>query len=215
MRILLIADLHGRYKKVSKIKEEIERADVVVIAGDITNFGGKDEARNILREFMEHNPVVLAVQGNCDTREVNEALKEFKIWLHGRSIVYNGVGFFGVGGSNSTPFSTPQEYPEEKLVEVAERGYNSLFEEERRIFITHPPVYGILDKTSSGHRTGSKALRDFVRQNDIEFVVSAHIHEAKGIEEWQGKVFVNPGPFHMGYAIVELDREVKPKLVSL
>lgn len=215
MRLLCISDLHGRYGNIEEIRGELRRAEVVIIAGDITNFGGKDEARNILREFMASNPVVLAIHGNCDNKEVNEALKEFKISLHGRGLVYEDIGFFGVGGSNSTPFSTPQEFPEESLVETARKGYSSLVEVDKKVFVTHTPASGILDRTGSGHNTGSKGLREFIRQSDIDLVVSGHIHEARGTEVWQGKTFVNPGPFHMGYARVDFNRVARVEMVTL
>ncbi len=215
MRLICVSDIHSRYSNIEKIKSELKKADVLIIAGDITNFGDKDEAREILREFMKYSSRVLAVQGNCDSPSVNDALKELKVWLHGRNVIINNIGFFGLGGSNITPFGTPQEYSEEKLLKTAEKGYKSLGNIERKIFITHTPPFGILDRTGSGLRAGSRALRNFIRDAELELVICGHIHEAKGIEKWQGKLIVNPGPLHMGYAVIELENKVKAELVSL
>ena len=77
---------------------------------------------------------------------------------------------------------------------IVEKAYNSLGNIEKKIFISHTPPYGILDRTGSGIRAGSKALRNFIRDADMELVICGHVHEAKGIEKWQGKLIVNPGP---------------------
>ncbi len=215
MRLLCISDIHGRYTNIKKIESELREADIVILVGDITNFGDRDEAMKIIREVMKYNPKILAVHGNCDLLSVNDALKELKVWLHGRSVVINGTGFFGLGGSNITPFATPQEYSEEKLSRIVEKAYNSLGNIEKKIFISHTPPYGILDRTGSGIRAGSKVIRNFIRDADMELVICGHVHEAKGIEKWQGKLIVNPGPMHMGYAIVEVNDGLEAELISL
>ncbi len=212
MKCICTADLHGRFENIKKLRHEIEDADLVIIAGDITNFGDKDDAKGIIRAFMEYCDRILAIPGNCDKRDVNQALKDLKIYLHGKGIEINGVGFFGVGGSNITPFSTPQEYSDDELFGIASRGYGTLKSVHRRIMITHAPAYGILDRTSSGMHVGSKRLRDFIRENRVDLVISAHIHEARGMEHWQGTLFINPGPLHMGYAVVEIEEEIKAEL---
>ncbi|GCC10551.1 phosphodiesterase [archaeon] len=217
MRLLCISDIHGRYKNIKKIESELREADIVILAGDITNFGDRGKTMKIIREFMKYNSKILAVHGNCDLSSVNDALKELKVWLHGRSAVINGTGFFGLGGSNITPFATPQEYSEEKLSGIVEKAYNSLGNTEKKILISHTPPYGILDGTGSGTRAGSKALRNFIRDADMELVICGHVHEAKGIEKWQGKLIINPGPIHMGYAVVDINDNdrLEAELISL
>ena len=48
MIIVALADIHGGLDYLPAISSELEAADLVLIAGDITNFGGADEAERIL-----------------------------------------------------------------------------------------------------------------------------------------------------------------------
>ena len=52
---------------------------------------------------------VLAVPGNMDRPDVLGWLEERGLSLHGRAVTIGGIGFFGLGGSNPTPFGTPFE----------------------------------------------------------------------------------------------------------
>ncbi len=208
MRILVISDIHGRLAKLDRIEGELPKADVVVLAGDITNFGGRDEAREILKPLMNLSKHLFAVPGNCDLREVNELLKELKVSLHGRGNVVDRVAFFGAGGSNPTPFATPQEYTEEQLKELLASGYSAIKEHSIKVLVAHPPPFGTkLDLTSSGVHAGSRAVKEFIKENKPTLTLCGHIHEARGIAKVATTTVVNPGAFHMGYAVVELDED--------
>jgi hypothetical protein len=215
MRILVISDIHGRLAKLDRIKTELAKADVVVVAGDITNFGGRDEAREILKPMLSLAKRLFAVPGNCDLPEVNELLKELKVSLHGRSSVVDEIGFFGVGGSNPTPFATPQEYDEEHLKELLESGYSTIKEHSTKVLVAHSPPFGTkLDLTSSGMHAGSRAVKALIKEKKPTLALCGHIHEARGVARVATTTVVNPGAFHMGYALVELDEgkvEVKLK----
>jgi hypothetical protein len=206
MKILVISDIHGRLAKLDRIKTELAKADVVVVAGDITNFGGRDEAREILKPMLSLAKRLFAVPGNCDLPEVNELLKELRVSLHGRSSVVEEIGFFGVGGSNPTPFATPQEYTEEHLRELLESGYSAIKERSTKVLVTHSPPFGTkLDLTSSGMHAGSRAVKAFIKEKKPTLALCGHIHEARGVARVATTTVVNPGAFHMGYALVELD----------
>lgn len=214
MRMVVISDIHGRLAKLEKIEAELAAADVVVVTGDITNFGGREEARSILRPLLSLAKRLFAVPGNCDLREVNELLKELKVSLHGRGNSLAGVGFFGAGGSNPTPFATPQEYGEEQLRELLLRGYSAIRECGTKVMVAHPPPFGTeLDLTSSGTHAGSRAVKAFIKEHKPDLTLCGHIHEGRGIARVADTTVINPGAFHMGYAVVELDDgQVKAEL---
>jgi Icc-related predicted phosphoesterase len=48
MKIIDIVDIHGNIKPIDSIGDVLASADLVIIAGDLTNFGGVDEARIVL-----------------------------------------------------------------------------------------------------------------------------------------------------------------------
>jgi hypothetical protein len=206
MEILVISDIHGRLERLSLIRDEIADADVVVLTGDITNFGGREAAREILKPLLNLSKQLFAVPGNCDLQEVNELIKELKVSLHSRSSVVEGVGFFGAGGSNPTPFATPQEYREEHLIEMLESGYSGIKDLSTKVMVTHAPPFGTkLDLTSAGVHAGSRAVKEFIKKMKPEVALCGHIHEARGVAKVASTTVVNPGAFHMGYAIIELN----------
>ena len=191
MKILAISDPHGNY---SKIKTMIERAgdfDLVVIVGDITNFGPDEKVNELVEMF---DKPVLAIPGNCDQRSILNALDSSKAAnLHRKTEQIGEIRFIGLGGSNPTPFNTPFELSEEEIEKALEGMVCSAEKAEdcgTIVLLTHAPPYGARDKLPFGH-VGSKAISKFVDRVDL--VVCGHIHEAKGIEKVGGTVVVNPG----------------------
>lgn len=207
MNLVCISDLHGRLEALEKIKEDARKADLFIAAGDITNFGKRKTAEAVLGELLDMNKNLLAVPGNCDTPEVNDVLTELGVSLHGRGRAIAGIGFFGAGGSNVTPFGTPQEYTEERLFELLKKGYDEVRTLERKVMVCHAPPYNTgVDVTRAGMHVGSRGVRKFLGRHSIVLGISGHVHEAKGRDTLGEGVLLNPGPAHMGYAKVELGR---------
>jgi Icc-related predicted phosphoesterase len=93
---------HNRYAEL--FREMSEAADVVALAGDLTNFGKVSEAE-ILAEDLRHCTVpIVAVLGNHDVEagETEEVLKILQgagvTILDEQATVIHGVGFAGVKG---------------------------------------------------------------------------------------------------------------------
>ncbi len=203
MKICAITDIHFRQNFNDNIAGIINNVDLVLIAGDITNFGGKEEAQVILREIQQLNCNILAVPGNCDQRSVNDTLREKRINLHGETRVFENVAFYGLGGCSKTPFHTPQEYSESEITEIL-----SSFEKadaRYHILLSHsPPAKTRVDKVFLGLHAGSKAIRTFVEKFQPDLVICGHIHEAKGTDKIGKTVILNPGPFPKHYAIIDV-----------
>ena len=98
MKILAAADIHGSQYRLNKILDNVEKysPDLVVICGDITQFGPGDVAINFLNQI----PVdTLAIPGNIDTTEVRDAIDESRaINIDLKRVVKNGISFVGIGG---------------------------------------------------------------------------------------------------------------------
>jgi Icc-related predicted phosphoesterase len=93
---------HGRYADM--FKEISEAADVLVLAGDLTNFGKVSEAE-ILAEDLRHCTIpIVAVLGNHDVEagETDELIAIMEsvgvTMLDEQATVIRGVGFAGVKG---------------------------------------------------------------------------------------------------------------------
>lgn len=210
MRILAIADVHGSVSARKDVQIWIAEhtPNIVVVAGDITQFGPPEWAEDFLNSISLKT---LAVPGNCDPKGVLEAIENSPaIPLHGQKVEAEGYTFVGLGGSNSTPFNTPFELSEEEIYETLK---NIMV--EKAVLVTHSPARGHLDSTATAEKLGSQAVSWIVSEFKPLLVISAHIHEARGVEQEGGTTYVNPGPASQGYgAIIDLDgEEVKVELI--
>ncbi|MDB6006623.1 MAG: putative phosphoesterase, partial [Prosthecobacter sp.] len=109
MRIAATADLH--YNKSSQgllqalLKEASAAADVLLLCGDLTDYGEVEEARVLAHDIKTHASIpVLAVLGNHDfeaghPEKVTKILTEAGVtMLDGECTELMGVGFAGVCG---------------------------------------------------------------------------------------------------------------------
>ena len=109
VRIAAISDIHvgktGQGSLASVFSQVSERSDLLVMGGDLTDYGQPDEARVLAREIATSLRVPsVAVLGNHDYEagkadEVRQILADAGVTvLDGDSCELNGVGFAGVKG---------------------------------------------------------------------------------------------------------------------
>ncbi len=208
MRVLCVSDVHGRIADVERFVSIRPSCDALVVSGDITNFGGAKEAKQVLEGLSKITKNIFAVPGNCDKMGVNVYLAESGYGVHGTGKSMGGIGFFGLGGSNYTPFNTPQEYSEESIYDMLTNAYTYVKDSEVKVLVSHPPPYTTkVDATSRGVHAGSRSVRRFLEEHEVDVVVTGHIHEAKGEDTLGETMLLNPGPLHMGYAVVKVEGE--------
>src|SRR5271155_4375168 len=118
MKIVSFGDIHMATRNLARMDALMRDTDLVIVSGDITNFGGAADARKVLDEVRRSCAQVLAVPGNLDQPEVFPWLESEKIALHGHGLVAGGIGIFGCGGSNVTPFGTPSEFSEAEIYDT-------------------------------------------------------------------------------------------------
>lgn len=189
----------------------ISEADLVILNGDLTNYGGTQEVREVLNHCMTLNSNTLAHFGNLDKPEVNNYLEELGINLHGQArMIDNTVCIVGMGGSNVTPFLTPSEFSEENIQTTAESAYLQGMEyiklaeplHKKKIpllFVSHTPPYNTkVDKIRSGKHVGSTAIRNIIEKYQPALTVVGHIHEAKGKDNIINSPIINPGMLRDG-----------------
>lgn len=200
MKFLVFTDLHQKTSVIGKINEMIRRhgAEFVVCLGDVTDMGSGKAAAEILSKIESK---VYAIPGNCDPVDFPESISDVAVDMHGNCAEIGGYRFVGLGGSNITIFGTPFELEEDDIYDALEGNC-----EEGMILMTHAPSYGVLDQIPSGASVGSPAIRDIVDRYHPILAMSGHIHEAIGVVESGGTVFVNPGPAKEGrMAIVTVE----------
>lgn len=108
VRIAAVADLHVKETGSEPYKDlftEISaKADILVMAGDLTDLGKRKEAERLATDLRACTIPVVAVLGNHDYEcgavdEVKEVLKEAGVQLlEGQAVEIAGVGFAGVKG---------------------------------------------------------------------------------------------------------------------
>jgi Icc-related predicted phosphoesterase len=109
MRIAATADLHFGKTSTGVLQPLLSQittgADVLVVAGDITDYGTAEEARNFVKELSAAVRIpIVAVLGNHDfeagaEREIHQILVDHGVcMLDGDTCEVQGVGFAGVKG---------------------------------------------------------------------------------------------------------------------
>ncbi len=201
MKILALADLHGKFFRLDGIVKKSDPVELVVIAGDLTHGGPPESAVrtiSILKHFCRN---VVCVPGNWDPPDVRQAIGQYAVNLEETPRIYKNTEFMGLGGSNPTGNNTPYEFTEEQLA------YRlgvllSLTPAGRTVLVSHAPPLNTLDMTLKG-AAGSAALRQALDKVDV--IICGHIHGARGRIK-DGAWVINPGYAAEGQAaIIDLD----------
>ncbi|MCX8185801.1 MAG: metallophosphoesterase [Sulfolobales archaeon] len=223
MKVLALSDVHGNWRNLRKVLES-EGYDMVLIAGDLSDYGGKvDKVVEVLSTYMKSSgKAAFVVLGNMDNPKLLKELSNVEgvILLHGSVTKMNSYLIAGVSGSLHSPFHTYFELSDDdyrKLLDSIIKELGSYNSSERLILLTHTPPYNTkLDLTYDGLHVGSESLRKFVEHRKPIITVCGHIHEGRGVDNINGSLILNPGPLFRGfYATVDLGNEVLCTLKSI
>lgn len=185
MRILAAADIHGRAEIAEKLAEkaEKEKVELVVLCGDLTGFA---ETSNIIAPFKKKKKRVLIIPGNHDSFATTDFLAEiYGIKnIHGYSVKFQNIGFFGAGGAEPGP----SRLSEEELFKTLKKANSGLKGIEKKIMVTHSHPSD--SKSELSGFPGSKAITKAIKEFKPSVLIHGHIHELEGIEEKIGKTRV-------------------------
>ena len=109
MKIVVLADIHGKINALERLQTPLSEADVVLLAGDITNFGHAEQAAEIVETIRRYARRVLAVGGNCDPPPVEAWLSQAGVNLNGRAVKLDSWWFIGVAGALPSFGGLPNE----------------------------------------------------------------------------------------------------------
>jgi Icc-related predicted phosphoesterase len=108
VRVAAIADLHCKREPPQGLRQLFEqisdRADVLALCGDLTDYGLREEAEALAKELLALKVPIVAVLGNHDyesgrAHEVRQVLSEVGVRvLDGEACEIEGVGFGGAKG---------------------------------------------------------------------------------------------------------------------
>ena len=208
MKILVLTDLHGGSVKPLLNFEDI---DQVFVLGDITTGKGIRETQARINPLRDAYPSLYAIPGNWELDDSRRWLASEGLSLDCRSINLDGLHFYGIGGSITTPFSTPNEFLEDEFLKKL-AGCPKPKEGERLIILSHTPPHGSCDRTALGMHVGSRNLRAFIEDRFPALVLCGHIHEGRDMTTIGSTIVVNPGPAPKHYAIISFNEEISIKL---
>jgi len=222
VKLLQVSDIHGSIRSTEVVGEKARDvgADLVLVVGDITNFGTVQEAEGILTIIEEGaGTPVLFVPGNCDPPQLlsyNPASEKI-VNIHAKTHHLEGLVFIGIGGSLITPHRGTWIEFEEKEVErilsgVVKEGLS------KWILVSHNPPAGVdAGRARAGLDLGSHVIRRLVERDKPLLVSCGHVHEARSISYIGDTAIVNAGPAKDGYcAVIDIRQDgVHPSLESL
>src|SRR5512146_2883097 len=228
MRIAATADLHFSPQNYDRIREQMNRvrddADLLVIAGDLTNYGRPQEMESLLNALVRLRVPIVAVLGNHDYESGQHeelmrmmSAEGIKV-LDGTGYEREGVGFAGtkgfLGGFGRgvlTAFGEPQV---KAIVQAAidealklERALAELRTDKRVVVLHYAPVVTTVkgEPPEIFPYLGTSRLAEVVDRHGAELVVHGHAHH--GASEGRTTAGV---PVH-NVALSLLQREDPPR----
>jgi len=235
LRVAAIGDLHVQEDSVAPYRElfaEISNhADVLLLCGDLTNFGKTSEAEILAEDIRACSIPVLGVLGNHDyecgqPEAVASILHEAGMIILGEQAhEIEGVGFAGVKGfmggygrGELAPFGEPiaKAFVEEAMNEARklENGLRSLRTERSVAVLHYSPTVETLEGEPEAifQYLGSQRLADAIDRFDhVKAVVHGHAHHGtyegrtpRGTPVYNVAQFVLKPLFGRPYALIEV-----------
>lgn len=189
MKILAFVDTHGNLEAIKRLLVKGEGVDLLVCAGDISNFGRN--LKESVAKLKKLNKPLLIIHGNHESEEqMREIAKEFPwvLYIHKGSYQLGNYYFFGYGGGGFS-IEDPQY---EKVVKKFKK---TLKKDAKLVIITHGPPYGTKCDflPHQGHR-GCKTYTEIDKELKPILHICGHLHETASIRDAIGDTLViNPG----------------------
>jgi Icc-related predicted phosphoesterase len=202
MRIAATADLHFTPQSYAKLQDQFERvhddADVLVLAGDLTNYGQPEEMEPLLNVLVRLRLPTVVVLGNHDyeSGKENELCRMLtgagiKV-LDGTGYERDGVGFAGtkgfVGGFGRGVLTAFGEREIKDFVKASideamklERGMSQLRAQKRVIVVHYSPIA----ETVQGEAPeifpflGTSRMAEVIDRHGADLVLHGHAHHGK------------------------------------
>jgi Icc-related predicted phosphoesterase len=171
----------------------------------------------------KENIAILTVPGNCDTVESINKLNELNINIDEKCLNINNMKFVGIGGSNKTPFNTPNEYTEDEIYNKFKNAIKDVKKEDLKedllnnfILVSHAPPKNTMADRVGDNNVGSESIRKIIEEYNPNLVICGHIHESRCIDKINNSYIVNPSQESFFISDVFIgDNKIKIKNIEL
>jgi Icc-related predicted phosphoesterase len=202
MRIAATADLHFTGSLHSALLDQLGRvrdsADVLVVAGDLTNFGQPEEMEPLLNVVVRSRIPTIMVLGNHDYESGKQAeLTRMMVGagikvLDGTAYERDGVGFAGTKGFPGgfgrgvlTAFGEPEikQFVQAAIDETLklERAMSQLRAPKRVVVLHYSPIAGTVQGEAAEIYPflGTSRLAEVVDRQGADLVLHGHAHHGQ------------------------------------
>ncbi|MCL1913690.1 MAG: metallophosphoesterase family protein [Eubacteriaceae bacterium] len=196
MKIFATSDIHGNRKIIDKLPQIAQKAEMLIICGDIGGKNGLPKLGHLSKAQKEDCEYLTAVLdsisipswfilGNDDWFDIGE--EGNKHYLRRREVV-GGIDLIPFEHVLITPFNSNRETNENKieyeLAKFGDLGNNS-------VVVAHTPPYGAGDMLATGSRSGSRAAQEWIWDKKPMIWLNGHIHEDNSVNQINGTYVVN------------------------
>jgi Icc-related predicted phosphoesterase len=202
VRIAATADLHYSPQSYDRIREQMNRvrdeADLLILAGDLTNYGKPDEMESLLNALVRIRVPVVAVLGNHDYESGQEGelirmmtAEGVKV-LDGTAYERDGVGFAGtkgfLGGFGRGMLTSFGEREVKAFVQAAvdetlklERALAQLRAPKRIVVMHYAPVLDTVrgEPPEIFPYLGSSRMAEVADRHGVNFIFHGHAHHGQ------------------------------------
>lgn len=201
MQLTFISDTHGCHRQLI-----LNSGEVLVHCGDFTKHGTLEDVEDFAQFIAAQDfKYKLVIAGNHDWCFEDERCHAAEACLAYYGIHYlndSGVELEGIKfwGSPIQPAFGNWAFNCERGEEICKHW--SLIPKDTDILITHGPAFGILDECYDGFKVGCTELLEAIEQIQPKLHACGHIHEAYGVHEHKGMIFVNACSLNEYYELV-------------
>jgi uncharacterized protein len=202
MRIAATADLHFAPQNATALRTQLDKvrdeADLLVVAGDLTNYGKPAEMEPLLNTMVRLRVPIVVVLGNHDYESEQQAelmrmmtVEGIKV-LDGSAYERDGVGFAGtkgfVGGFGRGVLTAFGEAEVKTFVRASidealklERAMSQLRTKKRVVVLHYAPIAATIEGEAPEifPFLGTSRLAEVIDRHGADLVVHGHAHNGK------------------------------------
>jgi Icc-related predicted phosphoesterase len=200
MTITTISDTHGLHRRL----RNIQMADLLIHAGDVSNFGEEHQVLDFLNWFSaQPHQYKIFIAGNHDffferenEKYILKHIPQNVIYLNDSGCEVEGVKIYG---SPITPEFMDWAFNRKRGKEI--KKHWDKIPTDTNILITHGPPFGKLDANINQYKTGCEDLLKKVEKIKPKYHIFGHIHEAYGMLETTQTSYINASILDEHYRI--------------